>query len=53
MSGDSGLNETIVFYSTEMTMAKVILLKHKGIHLDYKLLKMLETPNDANTKRGK
>jgi len=53
MSGDSGLNETIVFYSTEMTMAKAILLKHKGIHLDYKLLKMLETPNDANTKRGK
>ena len=53
MSGDSGLNETIVFYSTEMTMAKAILLRHKGIHLDYKLLKMLEIPNDANTKRGK
>ena len=41
MSGDSGLNETIVFYSSEMTLAKAIVLKHKGIELDYKLLKKL------------
>ena len=52
MSGDSGLNEPIVFYSTEMTMAKAILLKHKGITLDYKLLKKINY-NDAYTKRGK
>ena len=32
MSGDAGLeNEPIIFYSTEMTMSKMILLKHKGI----------------------
>tara|TARA_Y100001938_G_C7913830_1_gene340933 strand:- start:193 stop:339 length:147 start_codon:yes stop_codon:yes gene_type:complete len=42
MSGDSGLNETVVFYSTEMTMAKAIVLKHKGIELDYKILKAIE-----------
>mgnify|MGYP001215307414 CR=1 FL=1 len=41
MSGDSGLNETIVFYSSEMTLAKAIVLKHKGIELDYKLMKVL------------
>ena len=52
MSGDAGLNETIVFYSTEMTMAKAILLKHKGITLDYKLLKKINFC-DAYTKRGK
>tara|TARA_B100000579_G_C22641624_1_gene761750 strand:- start:391 stop:537 length:147 start_codon:yes stop_codon:yes gene_type:complete len=42
MSGDSGLNETIVFYSSEMTMAKAIVLKHKGIQLDYKLMKAIK-----------
>ena len=42
MSGDSGLNETIVFYSSEMTMAKAIVLKHKGIQLDYKLMKTIK-----------
>ena len=52
MSGDSGLNEPIVFYSAEMTMAKAILLKHKGIHLDYKLLKLYNF-SDAYTKTGK
>tara|TARA_R100001440_G_scaffold69114_1_gene90839 strand:- start:632 stop:778 length:147 start_codon:yes stop_codon:yes gene_type:complete len=41
MSGDSGLNETIVFYSSEMTMAKAIVLKHKGIELDYKVMKAI------------
>ena len=41
MSGDSGLNETIVFYSSKMTMAKAILLKHKGIELDYKVMKAI------------
>ena len=52
MSGDSGLNETIVFYSTEMTMAKAIVLKHKGIQLDYKLLKKINS-YDAYTERSK
>ena len=42
MSGDSGLNETIVFYSSKMTMAKAIVLKHKGIELDYKVLKAIK-----------
>ena len=42
MSGDSGLNETIVFYSSEMTMAKAIVLKHKGIQLDYKIMKAIK-----------
>ena len=42
MSGDSGLNETIVLYSSEMTMAKAIVLKHKGIELDYKVLKAIK-----------
>ncbi len=48
MSGDSGLNETIVFYSSEMTMAKAIVLKHKGIELDYKLLKALKETEQRN-----
>tara|TARA_Y100001954_G_C15629944_1_gene512178 strand:+ start:546 stop:692 length:147 start_codon:yes stop_codon:yes gene_type:complete len=42
MSGDSGLNETIVFYSSKMTMAKAIVLKHKGIELDYKVMKAIK-----------
>ena len=42
MSGDSGLNETIVFYCSKMTMAKAILLKHKGIELDYKVIKAIQ-----------
>ena len=52
MSGDAGLNETIVFYSSKMTETKAVLLKHKGIHLNYKSLE-ISTFNDANTKRGK
>jgi len=32
MSGDVGLHEEpILFYSEEMTMAKLIVLKHKGV----------------------
>ena len=35
MSGDVGLeNEPVIFYSEEMTMAKMILLNHKGIKLN-------------------
>ena len=39
MSGDSGLNETVVFYSKKMTQAKLIVLQHKGIQLAYKSLR--------------
>ena len=36
MSGDIGLHEQpIIFYHREMTEAKKILLKHKGIELAY------------------
>ena len=35
MSGDIGLEQPIVFYSREMTEAKKILLRHKGIELAY------------------
>ena len=32
MSGDVGLdNEPIIFYTEEMTVSKLIVLKHKGI----------------------
>ena len=32
MSGDVGLdNEPIIFYSKEMTRAKMVLLQHKGV----------------------
>jgi len=35
MSGDPGLkDEPILFYSEEMTVSKMILLKHKGIRID-------------------
>jgi len=35
MSGDVGLHEEpILFYSQEMTMAKLIVLKHKGVKLN-------------------
>jgi len=36
MSGDVGLHEQpIVFYHEEMTEAKKIILRHKGIQLAY------------------
>ena len=36
MSGDAGLHEQpIIFYHKEMTEAKKIVLKHKGIELAY------------------
>ena len=35
MSGDISLeNEPIIFYSDQMTVSKVIVLKHKGIKFD-------------------
>jgi len=35
MSGDIGLEEPIIFYDKKMTEAKRVLLKHKGISLEY------------------
>ena len=35
MSGDAGLEQPIIFYHKKMTEAKRVLLKHKGIRLDY------------------
>ena len=35
MSGDIGLEQPTIFYSKEMTEAKKILLRHKGIELAY------------------
>jgi len=35
MSGDFGVdNEPVLFYTEEMTVSKLILLKHKGIELN-------------------
>ena len=40
MSGDMGSeDQTIIFYHKKMTDAKMVLLRHKGIKLDYKDLK--------------
>ena len=35
MSGDIGLEQPVVFYTQKMTKAKLILLEHKGIKLEY------------------
>jgi len=38
MSGDVGLHEQpIIFYHRKMTMAKMIVLQHRGINLNYKI----------------
>ena len=35
MSGDVSLeNEPVIFYSPDMTVTKMIVLKHKGIEFD-------------------
>ena len=35
MSGDIGLEQPIIFYDEEITEAKKVVLKHKGIELAY------------------
>ena len=35
MSGDIGLEQPITFYDEEITEAKKVVLKHKGIELAY------------------
>ena len=39
MSGDVGLDEPIIFYTKKMTQTKVVLLKQKGIELNWKEVK--------------
>jgi len=49
MSGDQGLNDTeIIFYHEEMTEAKKIVLKSRGIKLAY-LDKNIEDVTDSAT----
>ena len=46
MSGDIGLHEEpIVFYHREMTEAKMIVLKHKGIKLNFPFTKNYDIIN--------
>ena len=35
MSGDPSLKEPVIFYSEELTNTKIVLLKLKGIKLNY------------------
>ena len=48
MSGDIGLEEPIIFYHIKMSEAKKIVLKHKGIELDYL---EINSQKDGRTKR--
>tara|TARA_B100000925_G_C21671054_1_gene329840 strand:+ start:100 stop:246 length:147 start_codon:yes stop_codon:yes gene_type:complete len=48
MSGDSGLNEPVVFYSKKMTKSKIILLSLKGIELNFVEEKKEESNNKWN-----
>ena len=40
MSGDTGLDEPIIFYHKKMTESKVVLLSLKGIELQYRKQKV-------------
>ena len=49
MSGDVGLqDEPILFYDEEMTISKLIVLKHKGVEFDMynKVMKKINKKND-------
>ena len=49
MSGDVGLeNEPIIFYSKEMTRAKMVLLQHKGVkfNLSSKVMKTIKETHE-------
>ena len=48
MSGDIGLEEPIISYHKKMSEAKKIVLKHKGIELDYL---EINSQKDGRTKR--
>ena len=45
MSGDAGLDEPIIFYHRKMTEAKMIVLKHKGIKLNFPFTKKYDIIN--------
>ena len=46
MSGDIGLqDDNIIFYSKKMTQAKLVLLAHKGIKLNWKEYDYHTSPN--------
>ena len=49
MSGDVGLDEPIIFYTKKMTKTKVVLLKKKGIKLNWKEVKHYETLSDEKS----
>ena len=49
MSGDVGLDEPIIFYTKKMTQTKVVLLKQKGIELNWKEVKHYETLSDEKS----
>ena len=49
MSGDVGLDEPIIFYTKKMTKTKVVLLKQKGIKLNWKEVKHYETLSDEKS----
>ena len=49
MSGDVGLdNEPIIFYTKEMTRAKMVLLTHKGVkfNLHSKVMKTIKETHE-------
>ena len=49
MSGDVGLDEPIIFYTKKMTKTKVVLLKQKGIKLNWEEVKHYETLSDEKS----
>ena len=49
MSGDVGLDEPIIFYTKKMTQTKVVLLKQKGIKLNWEEVKHYETLSDEKS----
>ena len=49
MSGDVGLDEPIIFYTKKMTQTKLVLLKQKGIKLNWKEVKHYETLSDEKS----
>jgi len=52
MSGDVGLeDEPILFYSEEMTVSKLIVLKHKGIKFNHysKVMNKIKETHERRT----
>jgi len=49
MSGDIGLEQPIIFYDEEITETKKVVLRHKGIKLNY--LEEINSQKDGRSKR--